>query len=191
MKKNLLKAKNLDDIYDAADLRELRKGIAKKTKFDKAQTADVQLGRQELVRGVRDVETDTLQLADNAPLEKARAEYSQLAKVRDKVLEPQASRERAKSWSGLGANLATAGFAFGGEPATATAIKGIELWTKHGAKFKAVGFDKTSKVLKNQKFRNILARAAERGTKAVQASHFLMLQQDPQYREMFHSRADK
>ena len=29
-------------------------------RIDKTQTADVQLGRQELVRGVRDVETNTL-----------------------------------------------------------------------------------------------------------------------------------
>ena len=88
-----------------------------------------------------------------------------------------------------------AGAAVGGEVAAGSALggltllglKGRSLWNQYGQELKSIGLHKKSKALSKKEWQQPLLKAAQRGTKALQATHFLLMQRDPKYRESVNS----
>lgn len=127
-------------------------------------------------------------------LKGARKTYSG-AKGAESLLENKQAREQGNKMFGLtdsilgGAGLASAPITNGSSiiPA-ASIVGGKKLLEKYGSQNAALGFDKLGDMVKNNpnmfgKFSGVLNNAANRGKNALGATHFMLYQQNPEYRE--------
>ena len=179
-----------DDILNAQDLRNLINRI----KFDPNSKATKQQADTETRNVLTEIRNGLVE-KNSDDFATANRQSTTAIKLRE-ILEKRAAKDvtntgglsSAVEGAAWATSLSAAEDADLGVPASALlALRGVNLWKKHGNRFKSVGLNKASKVLKNKKYQSVLTKAAERGTKALQATHFLLMQQDPKYRESVNS----
>jgi hypothetical protein len=127
-------------------------------------------------------------------LKQARKTYS-AGKGAEELLTNKQAREQGNKMFGLTDSI-IAGGGIAASPATgglslapAAFVGAKKLAEKYGSQTMAIGFDKLGDIVKNNgqflgKFQNVLQNAAQRGGNALGASHYLLYQQNPEYREM-------
>jgi hypothetical protein len=117
------------------------------------------------------------------------------AKGAESLLENKQAREQGNKMFGLtdsiigGAGLATSPFTGGMSAIPAMAlVGGKKLLEKYGSQTAAIGFDKLGDYVRKNpnmfgKFSDVLSKAAQRGSNALGATHFMLQQTNPEYRE--------
>ncbi len=126
-------------------------------------------------------------------LKEARRQYSG-GKGAEKLLENKQAREQGNKMFGLtdtilgAGGVAAAPYTGGLSAAPIALVGGKKLLEKYGSQTAAVGFDKLGDMVKRNpnmfgKFSGVLNQAASRGKNALGATHFILQQQNPEYRE--------
>jgi hypothetical protein len=89
----------------------------------------------------------------------------------------------------------TVGAVGGPAGAAAGAIAGNragKIWAKYGPQFKAAGFDAANKLTNDpQKLKQLVDAAEKGGATAIGATHFKLMQEDPEYRKKYMKKKDK
>ena len=176
----------LEDGKRSFDLQKLsdKKGtLQEKANYRTDKSSD----QKEAAKAFREIEDEI------APeLKPMKEGYGQLSEAIDNISKAEGKKESRSFWDNLqygvpgvlGASAATAV----GAPAlvgAGAAIGSRMLWNRFGPQFTAAGFNKASKVLKNPKWGNALASAAERGGTALSTAHMTLMRRDPEYREAY------
>ncbi len=193
------RGKNDISLADAQKLKEKIGKVAnwknKQTITDKERMAREAYG---IINNYIDESTDVASDLMNQPglkdtLKNAKKNYSG-AKGAATLLENKMAREKGNKMFGLtdhilGAGAVAASPATGGLSLAPVAyVGGKKLLEKYGSQTAAIGFDKLGDMVKNNpnmfgKFSGVLSNAASRGKNALGATHFMLQQTNPEYRE--------
>ncbi len=151
-----------------------------------------------LISGYLDETVDTSSDIMGSPkftdqLKEARKIYS-AGKGSEELLANKVAREQGNKMFGMtdsiiaGGGIAS-GPTMGAGSATAGALVGAKkLIEKYGNQSAAIGLDKLGDIVKNKaqflgKFQGVLQNASQRGGNALGATHYMLYQQNPEYRE--------
>lgn len=174
------------DNIPMSEAQKLIQEIGQAAKFDQSRATPANEMAKNVYKMVRNAMDDAAQKGSetvNVPglkevIQKANRQYS-IAKDADTLLANKFARDANKS-IGLTDTITAVG-----SPVLLPAKK---LWESYGNQTVALGFDKLGDMVKNNpqafgKFQSVLQNAAQRGPQALGASHFILQQNSPEYRE--------